>query len=61
VDKMHWAEDGRFHIQIPRWTAPAQYTVILGIFLDGNAVRPSAEVMRFDVAATGRNRERCVG
>jgi len=61
VDKMHWAEDGRFHIQIPDGLAPAQYTVILGIFLDGNAVRPSAEVMRFDVAATSRDRERCVG
>ncbi len=53
VDKMHWADDGRFHIQLPDGLAPGPYTVVLGIFLDGNAVQPSAKVMRFDVAATG--------
>ena len=40
VDKMEWKEDGQFVIKLPDSLAPGQYTVILGIFLDGNAMRP---------------------
>ena len=43
VDKMQWKEDGQFAIKLPDGLAPGQYTVILGIFLDGNAHAPSAK------------------
>ena len=39
VDKMRWAEDGHFAIDLAPDLPPGDYTVILGIFLDGNAVR----------------------
>ncbi len=53
ADKMHWAEDGRFRITLPDGLAPGSYTVVLGIFLDGNAVQPSAKILRFEVAGNG--------
>ncbi len=37
VDKMQWKEDGDFTIELPERLPPGQYTVILGIFLDGNS------------------------
>ena len=51
VDKMEWKEDGQFVIELPDGLAPGQYTVILGIFLDGNAMDPSAKVLRVRVGA----------
>jgi hypothetical protein len=52
VDKMQWAEDGRFDVKLPQDLPPGEYVVILGIFLDGNAVQPSAEVVRLRLGAT---------
>jgi hypothetical protein len=53
VDKMHWADDGHFAIKLPQDLPPGQYTAILGIFLDGNALQPSAKVLNFRVGGTG--------
>ena len=53
VDKMDWKQDGQFAIKLPDGLPPGQYTVILGIFLDGNALEPSAKVLRIRVGATG--------
>jgi hypothetical protein len=53
VDKMHWGEDGRFSVSLPPGLALGRYTVILGVFLDGNALDPSARVVRFEVGAGG--------
>ncbi len=53
VDKMHWAEDGHFAIKLPEDLPPGQYTAILGIFLDGNALQPSAKIVPFRVGGTG--------
>jgi hypothetical protein len=53
ADKMHWREDGRFDIKLPDNMPPGEYTVILGIFLDGNALEPSAKVVRIRVGAAG--------
>jgi len=53
VDKMDWKEDGQFAIKLPDGLAPGQYTVILGIFLDGNAMDPSAKVLRIRVGTAG--------
>ena len=44
VDKMQWGEDGQFAIELPERLPPGQYTVILGIFLDGNSLQPSARI-----------------
>jgi len=49
VDKMHWGEDGRFDIGLPDNLPPGNYTVVLGILLDGNALQPSASVVRLRV------------
>jgi hypothetical protein len=51
ADKMHWGEDGRFDIALPDNLPSGSYTVILGIFLDGNALLPAAEIVRFRVGA----------
>jgi len=53
VDKMRWAEDGHFAIDLAPQLPPGDYTVIAGIFLDGNAVRPSARVLRVHIGAAG--------
>ena len=53
VDKMQWKEDGQFVIKLPDSLTPGQYTVILGIFLDGNALEPSAKVIRVRIGAAG--------
>jgi hypothetical protein len=45
LDKMRWADDGHFTIDLPQQLPPGAYTVILGIFLDGNTVEPSAKVL----------------
>jgi len=47
VDKMQWNEDGRFTITLPERLPPGQYTVVLGIFLDGNTVDPSIGRIEF--------------
>jgi hypothetical protein len=53
VDKMRWAEDGHFAIDLAPQLPPGDYTVIAGIFLDGNAIQPSARVLRVHVGAAG--------
>jgi hypothetical protein len=53
VDKMQWKEDGHFTIDLPEHLAPGQYTVLLGIFLDGNSLQPSVKVLRVRVGAAG--------
>jgi hypothetical protein len=52
VDKMHWGEDGRFDFKLPEDLPPGEYKAIFGIFLDGNALQPSAKVVRVRVGAT---------
>jgi hypothetical protein len=49
ADKMQWAEDGHFAIKLPEDLPAGQYTAILGIFLDGNAVQPSTKIVPFRV------------
>jgi hypothetical protein len=46
LDKMHWREDGDFIIDLPQQLPPGDYTVILGVFLDGNAIEPSTRTLR---------------
>jgi hypothetical protein len=45
VDKMHWREDGLFTIDLPQELPAGEYSVILAVFLDGNAVEPSARTL----------------
>jgi hypothetical protein len=52
VDRMEWKQDGQFAVKLPEGLPRGQYTVILGIFLDGNAMDPSAKVLRVNVGAT---------
>ena len=47
LDKMQWNEDGRFTIALPESPRPGQYTVVLGIVLDGNTVDPSIARVEF--------------
>ena len=47
VDKMQWNEDGRFTIALPERLPLGQYTVVIGIFLDGNTVDPSIARVEF--------------
>ena len=51
VDKMQWREDGRFAIELPDRLPPGQYTVVLGIFLDGNALHAPTRVLQIRVGA----------
>lgn len=51
LDKMHWEEDGRFTVDLPERLPPGDYTINLGIFLDGNSMVPSARSMTFRVVA----------
>ena len=44
---MQWNEDGRFTITLPERLPPGQYSVVLGIFLDGNTVDPSVARVEF--------------
>lgn len=53
VDKMQWRDDGRFAIDLPKRLPPGQYTVVLTVFLDGNAMLPSAKVLRIRVGDAG--------
>ena len=46
LDRMHWREDGDFTIDLPQQLPPGDYTVILGVFLDGNAIEPSTRTLR---------------
>lgn len=46
VDKMQWRDDGQFAIKLPDRLPPGEYTVILGIFLDGNLLDPPARPAR---------------
>jgi hypothetical protein len=47
VDKMQWADDGRFIVALPEGLPPGRYTVLLAIFLDGNTVDPSVARVEF--------------
>ena len=51
VDKMQWGEDGQFAIELPEGLPPGQYTVVLGIFLDGNSLQPSTRILHVRVGA----------
>ncbi|NJO23855.1 MAG: hypothetical protein HC868_14170 [Sphingomonadales bacterium] len=53
VDKMHWEEDGQFSIELPERLPSGRYTVVLGIFLDGNSLQPPARVVHFHVGTDG--------
>jgi hypothetical protein len=53
VDKMQWKEDGHFSVELPKRLPPGDYTVIVGIFLDGNSVQPSAKMLRVRIGAAG--------
>lgn len=53
VDKMHWREDGHFAITLPERLPPGQYTVLVGIFLDGNSLQPSVKIVHRRVGASG--------
>jgi hypothetical protein len=53
VDKMQWREDGQFAIDLPERLPPGQYTVILAIFLDGNALQPSARMLHVRIGPRG--------
>jgi len=53
VDKMEWGEDGRFSIKLPEGLPPGRYTVVLGIFLDGNSLQLPTRILRFDVGTAG--------
>ena len=53
VDKMQWREDGQFAIDLPEQLSPGQYTVILAVFLDGNALQPSVRMLHVRVGARG--------
>jgi hypothetical protein len=46
---MDWQDDGRFVIELPQDLAPGRYTVVLAVFLDGNSLLPSAEVVRLHI------------
>jgi hypothetical protein len=47
LDKMQWAEDGRFIVPLPEGLPAGQYTVLLTVFLDGNTVEPSVARVDF--------------
>ena len=53
VDKMQWRVDGQFAITLPEPLPPGRYTVVLGIFLDGNAMQAPTNMLRFRVGAVG--------
>jgi hypothetical protein len=53
LDKMHWEDDGRFTIKLPKRLPPGEYTVNLAVFLDGNSMAPSAKSLRLRVGGTG--------
>jgi hypothetical protein len=53
VDKMDWKEDGQFAIKLPEGLPSGEYTVILSVLLDGNALDPSARVLRVRVGGAG--------
>jgi hypothetical protein len=53
VDKMDWKEDGQFAIKLPEGLPSGEYTVILSVLLDGNALDPSAKVLRVRVGGAG--------
>jgi hypothetical protein len=44
---MHWEDDGRFVIDLPKGLLPGPYTVVLAIFLDGNSLHLPATLLRF--------------
>jgi hypothetical protein len=47
LDKMQWADDGRFIVPLPEGLPPGPYTVLLAIFLDGNTIDPSVARVDF--------------
>jgi hypothetical protein len=53
ADKMAWREDGQFSMSLPKMLPEGQYTVVLGIFLDGNSLLPSTKVLHIRVRADG--------
>jgi len=45
-------EDGRFIAELPQRLPRGRYTFMIGIFLDGNSIRPAARVLSFEVGAS---------
>jgi hypothetical protein len=56
VDRMHWKKDNRFRIDLPDRIPTGQYTVVAGIFLDGNTLDPSVKVFRFSIESEQRRK-----
>lgn len=56
VGRMHWEKDNRFKIDLPDNMPPGQYTVVTGIFLDGNTLNPSVELFRLSIASGERRK-----
>jgi len=50
LDRMRWEKDNRFRIDLPANMPPGEYTVVAGIFLDGNTLDPSVALSRFSIA-----------
>ena len=53
LDKMHWADDGRFTIDLPERMPPGDYTINFAVFLDGNSMSPSARSVHFRIGEAG--------
>jgi hypothetical protein len=51
ADRMDWQDDGRFVIDLPQDLEPGAYTVALAVFLDGNSLLPSAELVHLSIPA----------
>jgi hypothetical protein len=52
LGKMQWKEDGSFAIRIPDRLPAGEYTINLAVFLDGNALLPSARSLRFRIGGS---------
>ena len=46
LDKMDWRDDGRFVARLPDHLDPGDYTVLAGIFLDGNPLGSPVAMLR---------------
>jgi hypothetical protein len=53
LDKLQWRKDGLFAVKLPERLPPGQYSLALGIFLDGNVLQPTARLLRLRVEGAG--------
>ena len=49
ADKMHWRGDERFVVGLPQEMPPGRYTILVAVYLDGNALTPSTGMLRFEM------------